>query len=82
MTFGLAAVTAWGSARFDVLAPQSEWPFQLGSETLAEFEARLDRYGAALVDAGTTLFNEFFLIAAGLSLLALLPAAVMAWRRR
>ena len=82
MTFGLAAVTAWGSARFDVLAPQSEWPFQLGSETLAEFEARLDRYGAALVDAGTTLFNEFFLIAAGLSLLALLPASVMAWRRR
>ena len=82
MTFGLAAVTAWGSARFDTLAPKSEWPFQLSGETAAELGARLDSYGAALIDAGTTLFNEFFLIAAGLSLLALLPAGVMAYRRR
>ena len=81
MTFGLAAVTAWGSARFATLAPKSEWPFQLSGETAADLGARLDRYGAALIDAGTTLFNEFFLIAAGLSLLALLPAAVMAYRR-
>ena len=82
MTFGLAAVTAWGSARFATLAPKSEWPFQLSGETAAELGARLDQYGAALIDAGTTLFNEFFLIAAGLSLLALLPAGVMAYRRR
>lgn len=82
MTFGLAAVTAWGSARFDVLAPKSEWPFQLDTETAAEFEARLDSYGTALVEAGTTLFNEFFLIAAALSLIALLPAAAMTRHRR
>ena len=81
MTFGLAAVTAWGSARFGVLAPKSEWPFKLDSETVAEFEARLDSYGDALIDAGTMLFNEFFMIAAGLSLVALLPAAAMAHRR-
>jgi MFS family permease len=82
MTLGLAAVTAWGSERFGVLAPASEWPFQLSSETAAEFNDRLEQYGTALNEAGTSLFNEFFLIAMAVSLLALVPTAFMAWRRR
>ncbi len=81
MALGLAAVTAWGSQRFDGLAPASEWPFQLSSETVAELNDRLVQYQVWLVDAGTTLFNEFFLIAMAVSLVALVPAAFMAWRR-
>jgi hypothetical protein len=82
MTLGLAALTAWGSERFNVLAPASQWPFQLSSETAAQFNARLAEYRTLLVDAGMTLFNEFFLIAMAVCLVAVLPAALMAWQRR
>ena len=82
MTLGLATLTAWGADRFEGLAPASQWPFQLSGETVAQFEQRLLDYQSGVTDAGLTLFNEFFLIAAILCLVAMLPAATMAWRRR
>jgi EmrB/QacA subfamily drug resistance transporter len=82
MTFGLAALTAWGSERFRDIAPAAQWPFQLAEETAAQFTQRLADYEAQLRETGMTLFGEFFLIAMGVCIVALLPAALMAWRRR
>ena len=70
MTLGLATLTAWGSDRFGRLVA--------GVDVLltapGEFEARA-------VDAGLTLFNDFFLVAMVVSLIAIVPAALMAWSR-
>ena len=46
-----------------MLAPASQWPFQLYSETVAQFDERLAEYRTLLIDAGMTLFIEFVLIA-------------------
>ena len=81
MTVGLATLSAWGSGRFLGLAPSTPWPFQLGGESVAQFEQRLVEYDRQVVDAGLTLFGEFFLIAMTVCLIAMLPTALMAWRR-
>ena len=82
MTLGLAALTAWGADRFRGLAPAIQWPFHLAGETAAQFDQRILAYDAQLTDAGMTLFNEFFLIAMAVCLVAVVPAALMAWQGR
>ncbi len=71
MTLGLAALSAWGAGRFQDL--------------VANIDDNLDflsaEYGAQVTDAGFNLFNNFFLIAMGVCLLAIIPAALMVWER-
>ena len=81
MTLGLATLTAWGAERFQGLAPPSEWPFQLTGETALQFERRISEYESQVVDTGMQLFGEFFLIAMAVCIVAVLPAAFMAWHR-
>ncbi len=81
MTLGLATLTAWGSERFQRLAPPSEWPFQLTGETALQFEQRISEYESRVVETGMQLFGEFFLIAMAVCMVAVLPAAFMAWHR-
>ena len=38
-------------------------------------------FDAQVTGAGMTLFSEFFLVAMGVCLVALVPAAFMGWRR-
>ncbi|MCH8207079.1 MAG: hypothetical protein IH956_08750, partial [Chloroflexi bacterium] len=63
-------LTAWGTDRFDTLVAGIPLPF---GDAAAQFEAQL-------TDAGLILFSDFFLVAMGVSLVAILPAVVMAWR--
>ena len=77
MTFGLAALTAWGVARFDVLAADIRLPFAEATQTTAEAQAQIDRFSDRINDAGITLFQEFFIIAAAVCLLAVVPALLM-----
>ena len=81
MTFGLAAITAWGSDRFIGLVAGLRFPFPLPGETAAQLEQKTAEYQAAIEGAGMTVFNDFFMIAMGLCIIALAPAALMAWRR-
>ena len=81
MTLGLATLTAWGSGRFRGLVPSGQWPFQLSGETATQFEQRMLEYETQLTSAGMTLFTDFFLIAMAVCVIALLPAALMAWKR-
>jgi EmrB/QacA subfamily drug resistance transporter len=79
MTLGLAALTAWGAGRFDRLVAGIEIPFALPGETAEQIQQRSVQFEAQVSNAGYTLFNEFFLVAMGLALLALVPTILMAW---
>lgn len=82
MTLGVAALAAWGTGRFDALVSGIGAPFALPGETAQQAQARIADVQQQLMDAGLTLFSDFFLVAAVLCLLALLPTAFMVWRGR
>ena len=82
MTLGLAALTGWGSGRFQNLAPATAWPFQLAGETALELQKRLLDYDSHLTEAAMTLFKEFFLVAAALCVAGLIPCAFIGWRQK
>ena len=82
MTLGIAALTAWGTGRFDALVAGMGAPFALPGETAQQAQARIMEVQQQLTEAGLTLFSDFFVAAAALCLVALLPAAFMAWRGR
>jgi hypothetical protein len=77
MALGLAALTAWGTSRFDFLVTDIRLPFAVAGETAAESRERVDQFNDLVQDAGMTLFQEFFLIAVVVCLLALIPAVLM-----
>ena len=80
MTLGLAALTAWGADRFQGMVAGLRLPLQLPNETAAQTEQRIAEFEAELSGAGVSLFQDFFLVAMGVCLIALVPAAMMAWR--
>ena len=81
MTLGLAALTAWGTDRFGNLVAHMNLPYPLPGETAAQAQQRVAEFDAQLRDASMTLFSDFFLIAMGLSIAAIVPVAFMAWSR-
>ena len=81
MTFGLAALTAWGTGRFQQLVVGLELPLALPGETAEQTRARVREFEATLMDVGLSVFNEFFLVAMAVSLIAILPAIFMALRQ-
>ena len=81
MTLGLATLTAWGTDRFQGLVAGIRLPFPLPEETAEQAQQRIAEFDAGLSDAGLTLFNDFFLVAMGVCLVAIIPATLMVWRR-
>ena len=81
MTIGLAALTAWGTDRFQGLVAVIPLPFSSTGETAEQARLRAQEFDAQLSEAGLTLFNDFFLVAMGVCLFAVLTASLMAWRR-
>ena len=65
MALGLAALSAWGIERF----------YSLTADVVPE--GSFEQTEALLIDAGVTVFQNLFMIAGFLSLLAILPALLM-----
>ena len=82
MALGLSALSAWGVEHFQALTAGLELPVQQPGETGEALRARLAEYNARLNDAGLDLFQNFFHIAAGVSLAAIVPALLMRPDRR
>jgi hypothetical protein len=77
MTLGLAALSAWGVERFQVLTAGLELPLPQPGEAAELLEGRLMDYTERLNAAGLSLFHNFFRAAGGVALAAILPAVLM-----
>jgi len=82
LDFGLAALTAWGTGRFDTLVAGITLPFGLPGETPEQVAQRMQEFNDRLINAGLTVFNDFFLVAMALSLIAIGVTAFMAWNSK
>ena len=77
MTLGLAALSAWGVEHFQTLMSGLEFPLPEPGESSEEVQARLAEYSAGLNAAGLSLFHHLLRVAAGVALVAILPALAM-----
>ncbi|MCY4625727.1 MAG: MFS transporter, partial [Chloroflexi bacterium] len=82
MTFGMAALAAWGVGEFQAATQGLALPLPSPDLSQAEYEAQLDVYTSSVSDASIALFRDFFRISAILLLAALLPALGLSGRRR
>ena len=81
MTFGMAALAAWGVGEFEAATMGLALPLPSPELSSAEYEAQLDVYQGSVSDASVALFQDFFRISAVLLLAALLPAIGLSGRR-
>ncbi len=77
MTLGLAALAAWGIEHFQTLTADLALPLPLTGESPAETATRMTAYASDLQQAGLSLFQQFFRIAAVVALLGLAPTVLM-----
>jgi MFS family permease len=77
MTLGLAALSAWGVEHFQVLTAGLELPLPEAGDAAGALQARLVEYNNRLSAAGLSLFHNFFRVAGGVALVAILPALAM-----
>ncbi len=82
MTFGLAALASWGMGKFHILATELPFPFESLDQYPGSTEQQFREFETGLTEISLTLFNDFFLIAMVISLLALIPASLMILRKR
>lgn len=75
MVVGLSALSSWGVRRFNVLAADITTPiFRPPGLSDAEWKAMKDAAALATKEAAHTVFGEFFLIAAVVIAVAVIPA--------
>ena len=76
MTLGLAALAAWGIEHFQSLTAGLALPLPAAGEAPADSAARMAAYLADVQNAGLTLFQRFFRVAAVAALVGLVPLAL------
>jgi hypothetical protein len=77
MLVGLPSLTSWGLERFNSLVAGLALPFPLPGEAANISQARIQAYQQGVLDAGTLVFAEIFLVAAGVCVAALVPALLL-----
>ena len=74
MTIGLAAMASWGSSKFEHLLSGVTLPINSGAQ---ESGQALSEFESSITNIGTQLFNDFFMTAAVLCLIALIPCILV-----
>lgn len=77
MTFGMAGLSAWGMDHFQVLTSGLEFSLVHPGEATGVFQSRLTEYSANVNFASLQLFQQFFFVAAIISIIAMVPALGM-----
>jgi hypothetical protein len=73
----LAALSAWGVENFQTLTAGLVLPLPEVGEAVGVLETRLAEYNDRITAAGLSLFHNFFRVAGGVALVAILPALAM-----
>lgn len=81
MMVGLSVLTSWGMGRYAAITSAIPFPFPQAGESAAQAQQRLLSYQEQVTRATLGLFNDFFLAAAVVAVLALVPGVLMARRR-
>ena len=74
MAFGMAALAAWGMDQFQSSTSGLLLPLPTPEQSSTAFDAQVVAYQEQLVKISMDLFKNFFRIAAGLLLIAIVPA--------
>lgn len=77
MTVGLSALSSWGLRRFNTLIASTPLPLRTADMTDAEYAALNAAYETTLATALRTLYSDYFLVAAGIALLAVAAAVFL-----
>ena len=78
MTIGLAAISSWGSSKFEHLISGVSLPVSSSNPNTQKANQLMSEYESSITNIGTQLFNDFFTTAAVLCLIALIPCIFMA----
>lgn len=74
MTVGLSALSSWGLRRFNGLMAGSPLPLKTEGMSRPQYDSLVEAYQKTLEAALHTVYSEFFLIAGGVALAAIIPA--------
>lgn len=77
MTVGLSALSSWGLRRFNALIAATPLPLRTAEMTDAEYAAQHAAYESTLTSALRALYADYFLVAAGVAVLAIVAAALL-----
>ncbi len=76
MTVGLSTLSSWGLRRFNGLMADTPLPLRTADLTSEQYDALIAAYESTLRASLHTVYGDFFLIAAGIALFAVIPATL------
>ncbi len=82
MMVGLSALTSWGLGRFNSLVGRIPLPLPIADEAASAFQQRVQIYQQEVLQATHAVFNEVFLAAAIVCVLAIVVVLFMGARER